>query len=109
MAYKTYQKLKKQKKKDFERKMPPVKWYLNEKRAFNYEFKGINDPREFQEFDFEGGSKDIFGGVNMKTGVFKEVDYQFPEGDVVAEKVRRSWVNKDKNYAKYYYKKQRAR
>ena len=65
--------------------MPPLKWYRNKNKIWNWEFKGINDPREFQDFDFEGTSKEIFGGVNMKTGIFKEANYNFPQDDLIGE------------------------
>ncbi len=45
----------------------------------------------------------------MKNGKFIEVDYAFPSKDTLGERLRRKWIGKDKKYAKYYYKKQRAR
>ena len=48
---------------------------------FDNDLKGINDPKEFESFDFEKQSKNIFGGVNMKTGQFIESDYNFPKTD----------------------------
>ena len=45
----------------------------------------------------------------MKDGKFVEGDYKFPENDIFSEMLRRKWLQKDKKYAKFYYKKKRAR
>ena len=45
----------------------------------------------------------------MTSGQFIPQDYRFPENDTMGERIRRKWVLQDKQYAKFYYKKQRAR
>ena len=88
--------------------MPTPRHAFKIEKNWDADFKAINNPKEFEDIPGFGSHK-VYGSVNIDSGKFIPSDYKFPVGDQFAEKIRRKWDSKDKEYAMKYYKQRRNR